>query len=102
MLKLTKHFVRNWRKRVGGEPDQVVVNDIIRKSVRQNRCRHVYSHWGDEETVLAVYCHYPLQISFLVDHYRNNAVSVSSWKNMPENYKYRSLADVLPEGADHG
>jgi hypothetical protein len=105
MLNLTKHFVKNWKIRVGGNPNRFVVNDVIRESVRQTKGRIAFGRWGGMDKSLTVYCHFPLGLSFLVDHYSNNVVSVSSWKNMPENYKYKSLADIVPgaisKGGDH-
>lgn len=82
MLRLSKHFFKNWRQRVGGDPDPVEIDKIIRESIRvqKGKCARTYS--GMFKT-LTIYWHVDLGLMLTADHFRNNAVSVYSKANMP-------------------
>jgi len=84
MLKLSKHFVDNWRERVSAEaPNHEEVHDIIRTSVRVQKGREGKSRFSYIKT-LTVYCHFGLNITITVDHFTQTIVSVYSSVNMPD------------------
>lgn len=84
MLKLSKHFIDNWRERVAAdEPSPEKVHDIIRKSVRVLKGRKAVTRFTYIKT-LTVYCHFDLNITITVDHFTQTVVSVYSPVNMPE------------------
>ena len=82
MLKLSKHFVDNWRERVSSTaPSPEKVDDIIKSSVRVLKGRKAI---GTYIKTLTVYCHFGLNITITVDHFTQTVVSVYSPVNMPE------------------
>ena len=84
MLKLSKHFIDNWRDRVSSDtPSSEKVNDIIKSSVRVQKGREGKSRFSYIKT-LTVYCHFGLNITITVDHFTQTVVSVYSPVNMPE------------------
>lgn len=85
MLQLTRHFVVNWRSRVGGEPDPGQINEIIRQSVRVSRGRIAWGPFNRMNKSLTIYVHFYLCLAITVDHFRGKVVSVLSARNMPTN-----------------
>ncbi len=84
MLKLSKHFIDNWRERVSANaPNPEAVNDIIKASVRVQKGREAGTRFSYIKT-LTVYCHFGLNITLTVDHFTQTVVSVYSPVNMPE------------------
>ncbi len=86
MLRLTKHFIENWRERVGGEPDPDLVNRIIQEAVRVQKGKRAVGRFAVIKN-LSVYCHFTIGVVITVDHYRENVVSVYSEKNMPAHVR---------------
>jgi len=80
MLKLTRHFIDNWRDRVGNDPTPGAVMAVIKESIHQQAGRRFGS-----DSVLTWYIHFGLKIALSVDHFNGTAVSVLSEVNMPGN-----------------
>lgn len=76
-LKLTHHFIDNWRLRVGGEPAAGAVQQIIRTSVRVQKAMWVVR---DREPwlLLEIWWHPGLDLVIKLDPYENVAVTVMS------------------------
>lgn len=91
MLKLSKHFIDNWRARVDSDaPSPETVHDIIRKSVRVLKGRKAVTRYAIIKT-LTVYCHFGLNITITVDHFTQTVVSVYSPVNMPERRTIKEI-----------
>lgn len=83
MLKLSKHFIYNWKERVSAEvPDPKKINRIIKNSVRLLKGQPTVGQ-QDYMYTLTVYCHFGLNIGITVDHFTGTVVSVYSKANMP-------------------
>ena len=80
MLKLTRHFIDNWRERVGNDPTPDAVTAIINESIRLQQGRRL-----GHDSVLTWYCHFGLKLALSVDRFRGNVVSVLSEDNMPDH-----------------
>lgn len=88
MLKLSKHFVNNWRKRMGGTPDPTDVNNIITRAVRVQKGKRAVTRFSYIKT-LTIYWEADLNIIITVDHFTGTIVSIYSKKNMPVNGKLK-------------
>ena len=86
MLRLSKHFVENWRKRVGNSPTAKGVDDIIRQSVRVQKGKKAITRFSFIKT-LTIYWHADLNLIITVDHFTRTVVSVYSKNNMPQDRK---------------
>ncbi|MCF6246901.1 MAG: hypothetical protein L3J69_06015 [Desulfobacula sp.] len=82
MLRLSKHFMENWRKRVGNDPTIGIVKMIIQDGIRVQEGRA----FGIKKT-LSYYWHPDLNIIISIDRFSNTAVSVLSKANMPVHGK---------------
>jgi len=87
-MRLSKHFIDNWRKRVGPIPDSKEVDDIIRQAVRVQKGKKAVTRFSFIKT-LSIYWHVDLDLIITVDHFTRTIVSVYSKKNMPEDRKLR-------------
>ena len=81
MLKLSQHFVKNWRTRVGTDPVASNVNDIIQQSVRVQKGKKATTRFSFIKT-LTIYWHADLDLIITVDHFTNTVVSIYSKSNM--------------------
>lgn len=81
MLKLSQHFIKNWCRRVGTEPDTSNVNDIIAQSVRVQKGKKAATRFSFVKT-LTIYWHADLNLIITVDHFTNTVVSIYSKSNM--------------------
>ena len=82
MLKLSRHFIENWKYRVGGTPDPGEISKLIEESVRVQPCRDLL--WADTHTrfrQLAIYWIPKKDIIIKVDEFKGVAVTVLSKKN---------------------
>jgi len=77
MLKLSKHFVKNWQRRVGGEPRSAGIRQMICQAVRIQKGLRFITRAGYYKS-LTIYWHTGLNIIITVDHFTNTAVSVYS------------------------
>jgi hypothetical protein len=84
-VKLSKHFVENWERRVGGMPTPALVNEIIRRSVFVQRGKELRTKKGEPFRMLAIYWHPDLDIVLRIDTADNVAVSVLSRENAPQS-----------------
>ena len=81
MLKLSRHFIDNWKERIGGSPDVEEVKAIIRESLLIQRCNKYQRFDGRESHTLAIYWHPARSIVIKVDETKDKAVTVLSPKN---------------------
>lgn len=72
-IRLSKHFIENWRKRVGNTPSAGAVIDIIYDSIKIQDGKR----FGKEKT-LSYYWHPELSLILAIDHFTGTAVSVLS------------------------
>ncbi len=82
-MKLSKHFIENWKTRVGREPNAFFVRRIIRESVRAQHGHDVCDIKSGRMLfrVLAIYWHPGLDLIIKVDQTEGVAVTVLSGKN---------------------
>ena len=90
MIKLTKHFVENWRERVGDEPTSGIVSKIMNDGVRIQEGRV----FGKRKT-LSYYWHPGMNLVISIDRFQNTAVSVLSEANMPVPQKKKNKSKRL-------
>lgn len=78
MLRLTKHFIANWEKRVGGTPTVDEVQQLLRESVIVQSCATYQTVKGRPYVVLAIYWHTEKDLILKVDMFTGNVVTVLS------------------------
>ena len=76
-LSFARHFEDNWQRRVGGYPTRKMVEQLINRSVRIQRCQKVIRH-GEPYRILAIYWHPELDLIIKLDPIDNCAVTVLS------------------------
>ena len=86
MLRLSKHFVKNYRERVGNDPSAPQVNKLIRQAVRVQKGRRITGRFSIHKT-LTIYWHVEKEIIITVDHFNRTVVSVYSRLNMPREFR---------------
>ena len=86
MLKLSKHFVENWYKRVGGAPDMRDIGRILRQAVRVQKGRQITGRFSYIKT-LTIYWHPDRNVIITVDHFTRTVVSVYSGENLPADLR---------------
>ena len=91
MLKLSKHFVENWRKRVGYVPCQAQILEFINQAIRLQKGRRMIGRYGDWINTLTIYWHTEHNLVITVDHYTDTVVSVYS-KDMGRR---RAIGDIF-------
>ncbi|MCK5100391.1 MAG: hypothetical protein KAR45_19940 [Desulfobacteraceae bacterium] len=84
-IRLSKHFVENWRIRVGNEPSVDAVNAIIVASIPVQKGKRFMNG-----KTLSYYWHPELNLILLIDHFNNTAVSVLSEANKPKKTRQKS------------
>lgn len=77
MLKLSKHFVENWRKRVGCVPSDDDIRRRINQAVRIQKGRRIRGMYSFVKT-LSIYWETGLDLIITVDHFTDTVVSVYS------------------------
>ncbi len=87
MLRLSKHLVKNWRRRVGKTPSQKAVNKLIREAVRIQKGKRMVTRFSVLKT-LSIYWHVDKEIIITVDRYNKTVVSVYSRVNMAGNQQF--------------
>jgi hypothetical protein len=80
-MHLSRHFINNWIDRVGFQPTETAIVDIIRESVRVQKGQKLLKIDGSPFNTLTIYWHPDLKLILLVDRYSNTAVSVLSREN---------------------
>ncbi|SDU27182.1 hypothetical protein [Desulfobacula phenolica] len=85
-LRLSWHFINNWRDRVGNEPTVGAVKAIIRESIIIQKGRQIKEDYRS----LTRYCHFGLNLIISIDHISGTAVSVLSDVNMPGGYQKKT------------
>lgn len=83
MLNLSKHFIKNWRRRVALEPSIQRVTELINQSVRVQKGKRISGRFSHIKT-LTIYWHAFENIIITVDHYTQTVVSVYSEANMTD------------------
>lgn len=83
MLRLSKHFIENWEKRVGAIPAPADVQRMTHQAVRLQKGFRVFQR-GRWFNTLSLYWHTGLDLVISIDHFTGTAVSVYS-KTMNQN-----------------
>lgn len=78
MLRLSEHFIANWRQRVGGRPSIELVRKIMAEGIKLQHCRDLTEADGSSYRILAWYWHPELAVVISVDHISETVVSVLS------------------------
>ena len=88
MLRLSKHFIANWNKRVGQNPEAEDINRMVNQAIRVQKGRQICGRTAYIKT-LTIYWHADKNIIITVDHFTRTVVSVYSRTNMPgmNNFK---------------
>ncbi len=89
-MKFSWHFIDNWRQRVGGAPTELLIREIIRRSVRVQSCKSFRLKNGEEYRRLALYWHPDMDVIISIDHIDQKAVSVLSRKLYEEKLRVES------------
>lgn len=75
-IKLSKHFIDNWKERVGSIPTVETVLSTIEKCVVVQRGRIVYDRSGARTNILAILWSNELGVVLTADHTTRTMVSV--------------------------
>ena len=75
-MKMSKHFIENWEKRVGNTPSIPMIKDIISKSVRVQKFKKYFLANKGIFVRLAVYWCPELNIIITLDQSTHKLVSV--------------------------
>jgi hypothetical protein len=82
-VKLTQHFIDNWRKRIGGEPSPALVKKILAEAVCIQTGTLFLSLQGKEVVnTLSIYWHREQNLIIKIDNYQDRAVSILNGKNL--------------------
>ena len=81
-MKLSRHFIENWEKRVGWDrPTPQGVADLMRQSIKVQPGRRFLLKGGGTYVQLAIYWHPGLHIVLQIDTVHNVAVSLLTRHN---------------------
>jgi hypothetical protein len=80
-MRLSEHFVENWKLRVGTVPTEPLVTRILEDSVMVQKCFDVPQGNGVRRRMLAIYWHPVLDLILKIDEIRQVAVTVLSKQN---------------------
>ena len=75
-MELSKHFVENWKDRVGGTPSIPAVRRILCESVRIQKGRDILQPDGSKFRVPAIYWHPAKRLFIKIDAIKNVAITV--------------------------
>ena len=78
----SKHFIQNWRERVGGEPNKADVTRILSESVRVQKGQLLKKPNGMSWNTLSIYWHPVKNVIIKIDNFAGVAVTVLSDKLM--------------------
>ena len=81
-MRLSKHFINNWRRRVGNEPSVDMVMMIMNQGVRIQQGR-IFGRYH----TLSYFWHPELKIVVSIDRFTDTAVSVLTAANMAQRQK---------------
>ncbi|MBW1666740.1 MAG: hypothetical protein JRJ66_01575 [Deltaproteobacteria bacterium] len=81
MITLSKHFIENWRARVGNEPSPELVQGIMQYGVIVLKPRVLMTPEGKPFKQLGIYWDPELQVIVKIDEFKGRAVSVLAPKN---------------------
>ena len=88
-IELSKHFIRNWERRVGQTPTPERVQRIIdEESVFVQSCENLRQENGAFFRMLAIYWAPEIDILIRVDTYKNKAVSVLTPECLKERWAH--------------
>ena len=76
MIRLSRHFVNNWKMRVGGDPDPAEITRMLADSIRVQPCRNLQRLNGELYRQLAIYWIPERDIIIKVDDFYGTAVTV--------------------------
>lgn len=77
-LHLTRHFIENWRQRVGGEPRAEDVCRVVERGIRLQVGRKLTDLQGRPWNTLSIYWDPVRNIIVKIDRWNRAAVSVIS------------------------
>ena len=80
-MVLSRHFVENWRKRVGNEPSVEIVQQIMREGVIVQKPLLLRTLEGRPHKQLGIYWEPRLNVIVTIDEFKYMAVSVLSERN---------------------
>jgi len=80
-LKLTEHFKRRWRQRVGSDPTPQAVCAVLHHAVLVQPCMNLFKPNGRLYRVYAIYWHPGRDLILKIDEGNNAAVAVLSRAN---------------------
>jgi hypothetical protein len=86
-MKLSAHFIANWRDRVGGDPTELLVREVIKRSVRLQGAKAFDLADGNMYKRLALFWQPDLELVLFVDTIDQVAVSVLSRRNYEEKFE---------------
>ena len=86
-IRLSKHFMEQWRIRVGSEPSAKAVKSIISDSITIQKGKRFR-----EVKTKSLYWHPRLNLILVIDHYSNTAVTVLSEDVKVKKSKNRAAA----------
>jgi hypothetical protein len=93
-MKLSLHFIENWKQRVGGVPSELLIREIMRRSVKIQGGKAFRLENGDIYKRLALYWHPEMDVVLFIDSIDRVAVSVLSI----ENYRAKCEAGMQQGG----
>jgi hypothetical protein len=75
-MELSRHFCKNWQKRVGGKPSAQQIHQILCESVRVQKGQDVIQTNGVFFRILAIYWHPHRRLFIKVDAKKKVAITV--------------------------
>lgn len=81
MMELSRHFIENWKKRVGGVPTVAKVSEMIKTGIRVQGCVDYPLKNGRVYRRLAIYWCPDENIILKVDNFAGRAVSLLTLNN---------------------
>ena len=95
-MRLSKHFIDNWQKRVGKLPTPGLIRDIIADSIRVHKGMKLRLLDGTPFNTLTIFWHPDLKLILMIDLFSDTAVSVLSDKNRPGTGRKQALPNYTP------
>jgi hypothetical protein len=75
-MELSRHFIENWKVRVGGVPTAGAVKKILYESVRVQKGRDIIQAGGGRFRIPAIYWHPARRLFIKLDSIKNVAITV--------------------------
>ena len=75
-MELSRHFIDNWHKRVGGNPSESGIRRILCESVRVQKGQDIVQANGKTFRVMAIYWHPTRRLFIKIDVKKRLAITV--------------------------